>query len=122
VLAALARRRSDGQTLVGFAAEHGVGAVERGREKLLRKSLDAIVVNDVSRADIGFEVDFNEVSIVTAQTAFQPRANGSHPVTPEGDATRAPAAAVEVVPRASKAEVAEAILDAVERIRAAHSD
>ena len=33
----------------GFAAEHGEGAVERGRAKLERKGLDAVVVNDISR-------------------------------------------------------------------------
>jgi phosphopantothenoylcysteine decarboxylase / phosphopantothenate---cysteine ligase len=104
VLAALARARREGQTLVGFAAEHGEGALEHGRAKLLAKGLDAVVVNDVSRADIGFDVDANEVSILTA-------ANGSSPGSGDG---------LERVPRASKALVAEAILDAVQRIRASH--
>ena len=49
------RRRSrraapEGQTLVGFAAEHGAEAIERAREKLERKGVDAIVFNDVSRS------------------------------------------------------------------------
>ena len=57
MLAALGRARGPGQTLVGFAAEHGEGAVERGRGKLERKGLDAVVVNDISRADIGFDSD-----------------------------------------------------------------
>jgi len=51
--------------LVGFAAEtddHIAGA----RKKLSDKSLDFIVLNDVSRPDIGFEVDFNEVVILSA--------------------------------------------------------
>ena len=48
VLSALAERRVPGQTLVGFAAEHGEARVERAREKLDRKGVDAIVVNDVS--------------------------------------------------------------------------
>ena len=46
---ALAAARRPGQTLVGFAAEHGEGAVAYGRDKLERKGLDAIVVNDISR-------------------------------------------------------------------------
>ena len=50
VLAALSAERREGQTLVGFAAEHGEGAIERGRRKLERKGLDAVVVNDISRA------------------------------------------------------------------------
>jgi phosphopantothenoylcysteine decarboxylase / phosphopantothenate---cysteine ligase len=101
VLGALAERRREGQTLVGFAAEHGQRAVELAREKLARKRLDALVVNDISRADIGFDVDANEVTILCVRDG---RRNG---------------AAVEQrhVPRASKAKVADAILDAVESLR-----
>jgi len=99
VLAALSAQRRAGQTLVGFAAEHGERAVELGREKLLAKGLDAIVVNDISRADIGFDVDANEVTILTAN------ANGSAN------------GAIEVG-RAAKSQVAEAILDAVAALRA----
>jgi phosphopantothenoylcysteine decarboxylase/phosphopantothenate--cysteine ligase len=66
VLSTLAAARRREQTLIGFAAEHGEGAIERGRAKLERKGLDAIVVNDISRADIGFDAPDNEVTIVTA--------------------------------------------------------
>ena len=38
----------EGQTIVGFAAEHGEGGVERARAKLERKGADLIVLNDVS--------------------------------------------------------------------------
>jgi phosphopantothenoylcysteine decarboxylase/phosphopantothenate--cysteine ligase len=93
VLSGLAAQRRDGQLLVGFAAEHGEGAVEYGRGKLERKGLDAVVVNDISRPDIGFDGDHNEVTIVTAT----------------GD---------EHIQRASKAEVARAICDAVAALRA----
>ncbi len=92
VLAALAGARGPGQTLVGFAAEHGAGAVERGRAKLERKGLDAVVVNDISRTEIGFDAPDNEVTIVTA------------------DGERH-------VPLGSKEAVAGAILDAVEGLR-----
>ena len=64
--AGLAPERRPDQTLVGFAAEHGEGGVERAREKLRRKGLDAVVVNDISRVDIGFDVRHNEVTIITA--------------------------------------------------------
>ena len=57
VLSTLAAQRRADQVLVGFAAEHGEGAVAYGREKLERKRLDAIVINDISRADIGFDSD-----------------------------------------------------------------
>ncbi len=65
VLAALAARRRPGQTLVGFAAEHGdprPGAVE----KLRRKGVDLVVGNDVSAPGVGFGHDTNAVVIVGA--------------------------------------------------------
>jgi phosphopantothenoylcysteine decarboxylase / phosphopantothenate---cysteine ligase len=99
VLAGLAAQRRDGQTVIGFAAEHGDHAVSQAREKLAAKGLDAIVVNDISREDIGFDAQDNEVTILSA-----PR-NGSPVQTLH-------------VPLASKAHVAGAILDAVERLRA----
>ena len=92
VLETLARERTPGQTLVGFAAEHGEGAIERGREKLERKGLDAVVVNDISRPEIGFDAPDNEVAIVT------------------GGGQRE-------VPLASKEAVAGAILDVVKDLR-----
>jgi phosphopantothenoylcysteine decarboxylase/phosphopantothenate--cysteine ligase len=92
VLKALAPERRPGQTLVGFAAEHGDGHLDRARAKLERKGLDAVVVNDVSRPGIAFDSDENEVEIVTA--------SGVHPV-----------------PRAAKEEIARAIIDAVEELR-----
>jgi phosphopantothenoylcysteine decarboxylase / phosphopantothenate---cysteine ligase len=92
VLGALAARRRPGQTLVGFAAEHGEGALERARAKLERKQLDAIVCNDVSAPGMGFDSDRNAVTIITA------------------DAT------VEVEP-ADKRAIAERVLDAIEALR-----
>jgi len=53
-------RLKRGQLLVGFAAETSE-ARARAREKMEKKKLDLIVVNDVSRQDIGFESDDNEV-------------------------------------------------------------
>ncbi|HEV7885678.1 MAG TPA: bifunctional phosphopantothenoylcysteine decarboxylase/phosphopantothenate--cysteine ligase CoaBC [Solirubrobacteraceae bacterium] len=93
ILAGLASARRTGQTIVGFAAEHGDGALARAREKLARKRLDAIVVNDISRSDIGFDVADNEVTILTA-------AGEAH------------------VALTSKAAVARALLDTVVRLRA----
>jgi phosphopantothenoylcysteine decarboxylase / phosphopantothenate---cysteine ligase len=91
ILAALGRRRREEQTIVGFAAETS-GGVERAREKLDRKGADAIVLNDVSRAEIGFESTENEVVIVERSRELR-------------------------VPLASKDEVAAAILDRVEALR-----
>jgi phosphopantothenoylcysteine decarboxylase/phosphopantothenate--cysteine ligase len=51
--------------LVGFAAETD-DVVGKARDKRTRKRVDAIVANDVSQPDRGFEVDTNAVTIVTA--------------------------------------------------------
>jgi phosphopantothenoylcysteine decarboxylase / phosphopantothenate---cysteine ligase len=88
VLSNLADARRPGQTLVGFAAEHGEGALAHAREKLTRKRLDAIVLNDVSDPAIGFDSAQNEVTVVT----------------PQGDHHLA---------RAAKRDIAGAILDMV---------
>jgi phosphopantothenoylcysteine decarboxylase/phosphopantothenate--cysteine ligase len=88
VLTGLAARRRPGQLIVGFAAEHGEGALAYGREKLRRKKLDAIVTNDIAAEGVGFESADNEVWIVTADEERH-------------------------VPKTSKGQVAAAILDAV---------
>jgi phosphopantothenoylcysteine decarboxylase/phosphopantothenate--cysteine ligase len=81
--------RRPGALIVGFALETG-DALIKGQAKLARKDLDLIVVNDALEPGAGFEVETNAVTILGR--------NG----------TRID------VPLASKAEVAEAILDAVE--------
>ena len=98
VLSGVAERRREDQVIVGFAAEHGEDAVELGRGKLARKRLDAIVVNDISRAGIGFEAEDNEVTIVTADGVER------H------------------VPPSRKERVARAVLDEVERLRATRGE
>jgi len=49
---------------VGFAAEYGRDKLERARCKLKDKNLDAIIFNDISRSDIGFESGDNEIVIM----------------------------------------------------------
>ena len=93
VLSEAAAMRRPGQSVIGFAAEHGAEAIDRAREKLARKGLDAIVVNDISREEIGFDSEENEVTIVA----------------PGGDTH---------VPKASKPEVAAAVLDFLQALRA----
>jgi phosphopantothenoylcysteine decarboxylase/phosphopantothenate--cysteine ligase len=88
ILSGLSDRRRPGQQLVGFAAEHGAGAIEYGRGKLQRKRLDAVVVNDIAQAGIGFDATENEVTIVTA-------------------------AEERTIAQTSKRRVAEAVLDVV---------
>jgi phosphopantothenoylcysteine decarboxylase/phosphopantothenate--cysteine ligase len=93
VLRGLAAGRREGQVLVGFAAEHGGDPLAEARRKLRDKGLDAVVLNDVSRAGTGFEVPTNEVTIVTA-----------------GDDRH--------VPLSTKGEIAAAVLDEVAALRA----
>jgi phosphopantothenoylcysteine decarboxylase / phosphopantothenate---cysteine ligase len=64
ILASLGAQRSEGQTLIGFAAEHGGDLFERAREKLSRKGVDMIVLNDVSDSRIGFESEMNQVAMI----------------------------------------------------------
>jgi phosphopantothenoylcysteine decarboxylase/phosphopantothenate--cysteine ligase len=64
ILAEVARRRTS-QIVIGFAAETQ-NVIENAKKKLAAKSLDAIVVNDVSRPGIGFDSERNTVTILTA--------------------------------------------------------
>jgi phosphopantothenoylcysteine decarboxylase/phosphopantothenate--cysteine ligase len=68
ILAEVVRQRRPGQLIVGFAAETE-NSLENGRAKLLRKGVDAIVVNDVSREGVGFDSDLNGATFLTATTA-----------------------------------------------------
>jgi phosphopantothenoylcysteine decarboxylase / phosphopantothenate---cysteine ligase len=92
ILASLAAARSNRQTIVGFAAEHGGEGIERARGKLSRKGADLIVLNDVSDPTIGFESGENAVTLIGK----------------DDEAT---------VPKASKDLIAEAILDRVAQLR-----
>lgn len=90
ILAEISRCRQS-QLIIGFAAETQ-NALENARKKLKTKSLDAIVVNDVSREGVGFDSDRNAVTIVTPEEAIE-------------------------VPETTKWEVAQRVLDQVVRLR-----
>ena len=64
VLALVASSRSNGQLVIGFAAETE-NVLENARQKLRNKTLDAIVANDVSREDSGFDSTTNTITIIT---------------------------------------------------------
>jgi phosphopantothenoylcysteine decarboxylase/phosphopantothenate--cysteine ligase len=55
--------RKGGRTVVGFAAETE-RLLENATDKLVRKGYDLIVGNDVSRSEIGFDSDRNEVVVI----------------------------------------------------------
>jgi len=90
ILAEVARRKTS-QIVVGFAAETE-NVLENARKKLASKSLDAIVVNDVSREGVGFDSDRNAVTIISRSEVIE-------------------------VPETSKWEVAHRVLDQVVKLR-----
>lgn len=93
ILAGLGRSRSEGQVLIGFAAETE-NLIENAREKLIRKRLDFIVANNLVNPGSGFACDTNEVKIIR----------------PLGD--------IEELPRMTKEKVAGEILDRIEALLA----
>ena len=93
ILASLAASRTEHQTIVGFAAEHGGDAIERARRKLTTKGADLVVLNDVSDPSIGFESDENAVTLIDEENETS-------------------------VPRAPKEAIADAILQRVDQLRA----
>ena len=91
ILAEVGARKGD-RIVIGFAAETE-NAIENARKKLESKSLDAIVLNDVSQPGIGFDSDRNAVTILARSGA-------------------------ETIPEMSKWEVAHRVLDGVVKIMA----
>ena len=55
--------KTDKQKVIGFAAETN-NLIEYAKEKIVKKNLDFIVANDISKKDIGFGSDDNEVYII----------------------------------------------------------
>jgi len=84
-------RHKQAQIVIGFAAETQ-NALENARKKLASKSLDAIVVNDVSHEGVGFDSDRNAVTIITQHDVIE-------------------------VPETTKWDVAQRVLDQVIRLR-----
>ena len=79
ILASLVAARTDGQTIVGFAAETATDAAElreRGRRKRRRKGVDLLAVNEVGWSK-GFETADNSVVIIDAQDEIVASPSGS---------------------------------------------
>jgi phosphopantothenoylcysteine decarboxylase / phosphopantothenate---cysteine ligase len=91
ILAEISRYKKS-QLIIGFAAETE-NVIENARKKLQSKSLDAIVVNDVSREGVGFDSDRNAVTIITPSETIP-------------------------VPETTKWEVAQRVLDCVVGLKA----
>jgi phosphopantothenoylcysteine decarboxylase / phosphopantothenate---cysteine ligase len=90
ILVELTKQRKS-QIIIGFAAETE-NVLENARGKLISKSLDAVVANDVSREGVGFDSERNKVTIITADEIVD-------------------------VPETTKWEVAQRVLDEVVRLK-----
>jgi phosphopantothenoylcysteine decarboxylase/phosphopantothenate--cysteine ligase len=88
-----ARRVRASQVILGFAAETHEG-IANAREKLRRKNVDAIVMNDVSKSGIGFGSERNAATILTSSEEIE-------------------------VPEMTKREMAGRVLDVALKLRAA---
>ncbi|HEX8459046.1 MAG TPA: bifunctional phosphopantothenoylcysteine decarboxylase/phosphopantothenate--cysteine ligase CoaBC [Pyrinomonadaceae bacterium] len=97
ILASVAAARHDGLLVVGFAAE-SENVLAHAREKLVRKKLDAIVANDITRDGAGFDGETNIVTLIARDRE----------------------APIEL-PLMSKLEAAHRILDEVARLRRARA-
>jgi phosphopantothenoylcysteine decarboxylase/phosphopantothenate--cysteine ligase len=95
ILAAMAQQKGD-RVVVGFAAETDQ-VTENARKKLTSKNADLIVANDVSAEGAGFDHDTNVVRLISRDGHDLP------------------------LPKMTKAEVAQQILDAVLRLRSTAS-
>ncbi|HEX5873738.1 MAG TPA: bifunctional phosphopantothenoylcysteine decarboxylase/phosphopantothenate--cysteine ligase CoaBC [Pyrinomonadaceae bacterium] len=91
VLSQVAAARTNGMLVVGFAAETE-NIIDNARAKLHNKNLDAIIANDVARADAGFDSADNAITILTKDEAIE-------------------------LPLMSKIEAADRILDVIVRLR-----
>ena len=96
VLSQVAASRSNGMLVIGFAAETE-NVVKNAKEKLLTKKLDAIIANDVTRQDSGFDSATNAITIITKD---------------RNDA----------LPLLSKREAADRILDVIVQLKYAQRD
>jgi phosphopantothenoylcysteine decarboxylase/phosphopantothenate--cysteine ligase len=97
VLSEVTASRANGMLVIGFAAETE-NLLDNARKKLRSKNLDAIIANDVTRQDSGFDSTNNAITIITKDS--------NDPVE---------------LPLMSKSEVADRILDVIVRLRSGGS-
>jgi phosphopantothenoylcysteine decarboxylase/phosphopantothenate--cysteine ligase len=97
ILKEVAQSRRNGQLVIGFAAETERVA-DHAREKLVSKQLDAIVANDVSAPDAGFDSENNAMVIL-----FRDKTE------------------IVDVPLMSKVDAAHRILDEIIKLRSEHN-
>jgi phosphopantothenoylcysteine decarboxylase/phosphopantothenate--cysteine ligase len=88
ILADVSQNRGENLLVVGFAAETE-RVLEHARAKLVRKNLDLIVANDVSRTDSGFGADTNQITILSKrdekliETALVSKYEAAHKILDE---------------------------------------
>ncbi|MDD3437585.1 MAG: bifunctional phosphopantothenoylcysteine decarboxylase/phosphopantothenate--cysteine ligase CoaBC [Candidatus Gastranaerophilales bacterium] len=63
ILKEISQKKSKNQLVIGFCAE-SENVVENAKEKIKKKGCDYLIANDISRSDIGFSSNYNEVYII----------------------------------------------------------
>lgn len=91
ILKEISFKKKDNQIVVGFCAE-SENVLEFAKEKIQKKGCDYLIANDISRSDIGFSSDYNEVYII------------------DKDLT------VEKIEKAPKTQIAKKILEVVSKV------
>ena len=88
ILAEVSGARKEGQLIIGFAAETN-DLLTYARSKLARKNLDAVIANDISREDAGFDAETNAITIVRSDTddfvelPLMPKIDAAHRILDE---------------------------------------
>ena len=93
ILSAVAANRQEGLLVVGFAAE-SENVLENAKHKLRSKQLDAIVANDITERNVGFDFETNAVTILTRSSSDEVQ-----------------------LPLMSKKDIANQILDVIVKLR-----
>jgi len=88
ILKEISAKKTSQQLVIGFCAE-SENVLQFAIEKIQKKGCDYLVANDVSRSDIGFSSDYNEVFVIDKELT------------------------VEKIERASKAQIAKKIFEAI---------
>src|SRR6185436_18360014 len=71
ILSEVSANRPSGMLVIGFAAE-SENVIQNAKTKLQAKKLDAIVANDISHSDAGFDSETNAITILTAANGLGP--------------------------------------------------
>ena len=96
ILNEISLRKTSEQLVVGFCAE-SENVLEYAKEKIQKKGCDLLIANDISRSDIGFSSDYNEVFVINRDLD------------------------IEKIERATKTQIAQKILEVISRTKSSQN-